>query len=521
MAEGGARLVVVGGGTAGWIAALMLQRHAASADMALDIVVVESSRIPTIGVGEGTTAVFRQVLMDLGIDETDFVRRTGATVKFGIRHKDWRRKGHCYDGPIDDPNLLALSRQFMPGEQQSMLHIYAVSTGRSVADIHLFGELMQRRKSPFGLDGDELVPAGPFQHAFHFDQAKVGAYLREITAGVQLIDAEVADLRRDAETGTIEALVMTDGTELAGDFFVDCTGFRRKLIGEGMGAKWMSYQDHLPVNRAMPFWLDHDETEDIAPFTLAWAQEAGWMWAVPTRERIGCGYVYSDAFTTPDEAKCEIERALGREIEPRADLRFDSGRLDRAWIGNCLALGLSSSFLEPLEATSIHGTIVQLMLFTRFFFDKAGHADDTMRQRYNDAVSRQLGDFRDFINLHYVGERDEPFWRHARGECMNEATRDMLAFCTENMPRRADFQPFPGDLPHINEQLFYPVLDGLGHLQRTVAKTEMAASPKVRAHARKAVDAHVRDYKKAAGDCLGHRHYLDLVAEGAVSFRWQ
>ncbi len=128
-----------------------------------------------------------------------------------------------------------------------------------------------------------------------------------------------------------------------------------------MGAEWVSYRDILPVNRAMPFWVDLTEGEEIAPCTVAWAQTAGWMWQIPTQGRWGMGYVYSDAHTTPDQAKAEVEAALGYEIHPRNDIRIDAGRQKDVWIGNCVALGLSSSFLEPLEATSIHGTIVQLL----------------------------------------------------------------------------------------------------------------------------------------------------------------
>lgn len=516
------KFVIVGGGTAGWIAALMLQRHAAANDLAIDITVVESSKIPTIGVGEGTTAVFRQVLYELELDEVEFVRATGATIKFGIRHKDWRQKGHSYDGPIDDPNLLAPNPNFTPAEQGSALDIYAVSAGRGVAGTHLFNYLMTQDKSPFGLNRktNELIPSGPFQHAFHFDQARVGAYLREKASGINHVDAEVDGIRKNAETGNIEALVLKDGGEVTGDFFFDCTGFRKKLIGEGMGAKWVSYAATLPVNRAMPFWLDHDESKDIAPVTLAWAQKAGWMWSIPTRERIGCGYVYSDEFTTPERAKAEIEEVLGHEIEPRNDIRFDGGRLDRVWIGNCLALGLSSSFLEPLEATSIHGTIVQMMLFTKYHAKDAATADDRARENFNAAVEQQLDDFRTFINIHYAGGRDEPFWQHVRQNCMHETAREMLDHWSRNMPRRPDFRAFPGDLPHINEQLYYPVLDGLGILDRKVAKADLAEKPKIRAHARKVSEAMIRDFRVAANKCIGHREYLDLVAEDAVSFSW-
>lgn len=516
------KFVIVGGGTAGWIAALMLQRHAAAENLQVDVTVVESSKIPTIGVGEGTTAVFRQILYELKLDEVEFVRKTGATIKFGIRHKDWRRKGHQYDGPIDDPNLLAPNPAFSPMEQASALDVYAVSVGRGVAGTHLFDHLMAREKSPFGLDKktNQLIPSGPFQHAFHFDQARVGAYLREKAQGINNVDAEVEDVRRDGISGDIQALKLKEGGEIEGDFFFDCTGFRKKLIAGCMGAKWVSYSATLPVNRAMPFWLDHDESKDIAPLTLAWAQSAGWMWSIPTRDRIGCGYVYSDEFITPEEAQAEIEEALGHKIEPRNDLKFDGGRIDRAWIGNCLALGLSSSFLEPLEATSIHGTIVQLMLFTKYHMKTAAIADDQARDNYNRAVEQQLDDFRTFINIHYTGERGEPFWCHVREHCVHESAREMLEHWSANMPRRTDFRAFPGDLPHINEQLYYPVLDGLGHLSQSVAKADMANRPKVRSHARKVTDTMISDFRKAAFKCIGHREYLDLVAEDAVSFSW-
>ena len=500
----------------------MMQRHAAANNLPIDITVVESSKIPTIGVGEGTTAVFRQILYELNLDEVEFVRETGATIKFGIRHRDWRRKGYTYDGPIDDPNLLAPNPAFSPAEQASALDIYAVSAGKGVAGTHLFNYLMAKQKSPFGLDPktNALIPSGPFQHAFHFDQSRVGAWLRKKAEGIELIDAEVDATRKNPETGHIEALILKGGEQIEGDFFFDCSGFRKKLIGESMGAKWVSYAATLPVNRAMPFWIEHDEKEDIAPLTLAWAQKAGWMWSIPTQERIGCGYVYSDEFTTPDEAKAEIEQALGFEIEPRNDIRFDGGRLDRAWIGNCLALGLSSSFLEPLEATSIHGTIVQLMLFTKFHMKDAADADDTARQNFNRAVEQQLDDFRTFINIHYAGERDEPFWQHVRRNCMHEKARELLALWADHMPRRTDFPAFPGDLPHINEQLYYPVLDGLGHLDRKVAKDDLSARPKVRAHARKATEAMTSDFRRAANKCIGHREYLQKVAEGSVTFSW-
>jgi glycine/D-amino acid oxidase-like deaminating enzyme len=502
--------VIVGGGTAGWIAALMLQDSAKRASMPMKITVIESSKIPVIGVGEGTTAVFRILLKHFGFDEFEFIRETGATIKFGIRHRDWRRVGHSYDGPIDDPASVVARPQ---GASSSFLDIYSVAAGRSVTEPHLFAYLLDGHKSPYALKADGgLIAAGPFHYAYHFDQALVGKYLRKKSSGINMLDAQVVGARRDADTGDITGLVLDEGAELEGNFFIDCTGFRKRLIVNEMGAKWISYAKELPVNRAMPFWLDLKEGEEIAPYTLAWAQKAGWLWSIPTQQRYGMGYVYSDNFLQPDDAQREIETALGHPIQPRNDIRFEIGRLDNSWIGNCLALGLSSSFLEPLEATSIHGTIVQMMIFSQFHLKHPAKMTDADRAAYNDAAARQLDDFRRFINLHYVSERrDTPFWRHVADTCILPETHARLAQWSKKMPRSEDFVRLPGSFPHVEEQLHYPVLDGLGLLSRDVAKAEMDAMPQARKTASAAAESLSAEYKAAARQTLGHRAFLAFL----------
>ena len=495
------RLVIVGGGTAGWLGALMVQQAITTQKLNMSVVVVESSKIPTIGVGEGTTAVFRQMLKLFGFDEFEFLRETQATIKFGIRHKDWRRLGHHYDGPIDDPHLVVAPAGAQP---QSTIDIFSCAAGRRLADTHLFAYLLDQQKAPFArkVDGG-LVPLGPYHHAYHFDQALAGQYLRRKAKGVEIIDAQVSGAKRDAITGDITALI-SDVGDIAGDFFIDCTGFRRALISGVMEGDWVSYRDVLPLNRAMPFWLDIKDGEELSPFTTAWAQKAGWLWMIPTQARIGCGYVYSDAFTTPDQAKAEIESVLGRKIEPRNDIKIDAGRQREAWIGNCLALGLASSFLEPLEATSIHGTIVQMMVFTRFHLKTLEG-----RNAYNDFAARQVDDFRDFINLHYVSERrDTPFWTAVAADFISPATKARLALWNGKMPAYADFTPLPGGFAHTEQQLYYPVLDGLGLLNRKVAQKLMDAHPDLKNSGRAAADSLTAEYRAAAPQALGHREFL-------------
>ncbi len=492
-------IVIVGGGTAGWLAAMMLSDDASRLNTGTRVTVIESSKIGVIGVGEGSTAVFRQMLRRFKLDEEEFLRETGATVKFGIRHKDWRRVGHTYDGPIDDPHLVA------PGVK---LDEYAVAAGRPVAEAHLFQHLLWKDRAPVAQKDGRRIPAGPFHYAYHFDQALVGAWLRKKAKGINVIDDQVTGVEKGE--GGITALTLESGQRVEGDFFLDCTGFRRRLINE-LGAEWISYRDVLPVNRAMPFWVDLKEGEEISPCTLAWAQGSGWMWWIPTQGRYGAGYVYSDAHTTPEQAKAEIEKALGYEIFPRNDIRIDAGRMRDAWIGNCVAVGLSSSFLEPLEATSIHGTIVQMMMLSAWIGTPDG------RDRYNAATGQQVDDFRDFIRLHYVTERrDTPFWRDV-AESHPQVVRDRLALWQTKVPTREDFPRFPPGLEHlglahVQEQLYVPVLDGLGLLNRDAARAEMAKDPKARDKARQTHQSLVSEYTRAASQCLPHRAWLQSLA---------
>ena len=490
-------VVIAGGGTAGWLAALILQDVIRRDKRETRLTVVESSKIGTIGVGEGTTAVFRQMLQHLRLDEEAFLRDTGATIKYGIRHRDWRRLCHHYDGPIDDPGQIA-----GPG-----LDLYAVASGRSVGEAHLFQHLIERARAPVAQVAGRTVPAGPFQHAFHVDQALVGKWLRTQAKGVDLIDDQITGVTT-AEDG-IASIALEGGASVTGDLFLDCTGFRRVLIS-ALGSEWVDYAASLPVNRAMPFWIDLTPDREIPPYTLAWAQKAGWMWQIPTQERLGCGYVYSDAHLSPDQAKAEIETVLGHPIEPRNDIPIRAGRLKDAWRGNTVALGLSSSFLEPLEATSIHGTIVQLLMLAAML-GKPG-----ARATYNRAVARQVDDFRDFIRLHYMGERrDTAFWQDVADSHPPHLV-DRVALWRTRLPERADFEPLPMRLPHVEEQLHIPVLDGLGLLDRASAKNALSRTPERRAALRKTHGKLTAEYRRAASRCRPHRDYLRALSKEQV-----
>ncbi|RPE71358.1 tryptophan halogenase [Pacificibacter maritimus] len=500
-------IAIVGGGTAGWLAALVLKRAAEKAGQTIRFSVIEAPDIPTVGVGEGSTSVFRQVLLDLGIDESEFLRETGATFKFGIHHKGWRAGGKHFFGPIDDPNALGPVPAGLPA---NWLHHARIASGKSLADAHLFTALMRARKSPFARSatGDPIA-LSPFHHAYHFDQARLGAFLARKAKNIDHIRAQVAGLKRASSTGNITDLIMTDGAALPVDFVIDCTGFRRAIIGE-LQAGWTSYGKFLPLNRAMPFWMEHDPNKDIAPYTTAQAVDAGWIWAIPVQDRMGCGYVFSDAHITPDAAQAEIETKLGKPIEPRGVLSIEPGRLNHAWVNNCVAIGLAQSFLEPLEATSIHGSLVQTLILTRLSFDTLlGPKAAQARIKYNMTVARQVNDFAQFINLHYAGGRtDTAFWTDMTHSGLTGQTQAQLRHWQAHPVTRADFQPFAGNLPHVEEQLYAPVLAGLGKLPAACAKQVFANHPRLKAQARKTLMQLDREFKSAALRALGHRAYL-------------
>lgn len=463
-------VTILGAGTAGWISAYILSDFFFTNKQNVKVTIVDPSSIPIIGVGEGTTGIFYDFLKRYNLDELDFLRETKATLKFGIVHKDWKELNHQYYGPIDDPHLLASKKD---PEDFEYLNVYAVAAGRSVADVHLHTKLMETNKVPFNLENSRPDLKSPFFYAYHFDNHLVGNYLRKRSKNIEILD-EVYTHASLNKNGEIEKLHFESGKEIETDLVLDCTGFRKLLINKLYNVGWKSYQKNLPVNRAMPFFLKLDE-KNISNYTLAWAQKNGWMWQIPTQERIGSGYVYCDDFTSPEEAKIEIEKVLGHEIEPRNDIKFTSGRIEKSWVKNCIAIGLASGFLEPLEATSIHSTLIQMILFaTDYLKEEMDFNNEKIMDEFNERVGRQFDDFMIFLNTHYVSNReDSDFWKFVKNDCIHEDTINLINKWKNQLPRMSDFDLYLSGLPHVQSQLYYPVLDGLGLLQKDIAREEM------------------------------------------------
>jgi flavin-dependent dehydrogenase len=389
-------IVIVGGGTAGWIAAYYISKSQPNTHI---ITVIESSKLGIIGAGEGSTGALLEILngshFNFKVDINQFLKETDGTIKMGILHKNWTGDNSSYFAPLDGTNsAFHFDDNFFK---------YA---------FYKFGKEKMHVGSNIGKDFSKHKWNQPT--AFHFDGHKVGKFFKKICDAdrIKHIDDVVTEINHD-ENKNIISLNLDNGHQIYGDLFIDCTGFARVLM-KSIDVGWNSYKEYLPVNSAMPFLLDYEPGEKPLPLTTATALSSGWMWDIPLQTRRGCGYVFDDNFISHEEAQKEVENYLGKKIKPIKWIKFESGRSETFWKNNVLCLGLASTFLEPLEATSIHTTIVQLLMFVRecLLKDKDKTLTEYNRHSYNEKTKRLYDLTMDFISFHYQGNRnDSEFWK--------------------------------------------------------------------------------------------------------------
>ncbi len=401
------KLVIVGGGTAGWIAAAAFARLMGRT---LEIELVESESIGTVGVGEATIPQIIRLNTILGLDEFDFVKRTNGTFKLGIEFVDWGRIGTSYLHTFGDAGMSLASVPFhhywkRAAEAGSSSDLWHYSLHRLAADQAKFGKL----------DRVGNTPMTGLAYAYHFDASLYAAYLRAYSEskGVTRTEGIVSAVSRDGESGNITSITLDDQREVAGDFFIDCTGFRALLLGQELGVEYQDWSKWLPCNRAQA--VPSERLETIVPYTRATAKQAGWQWRIPLQHRTGNGHVYCGAFISDDEAG-EVLLA-GLDTKPLADprpIRFTTGRREQFWSHNCAAIGLSSGFLEPLESTSIH--LIQSHVSRLIQLFPSSHNSHSEREEYNRRCAAEFEQIRDFLILHYhQTERDDSeFWNYCR-----------------------------------------------------------------------------------------------------------
>jgi tryptophan 6-halogenase len=412
-------VVILGGGTAGWMAAAYLAKHLQGT---AQITLMESPAIKKIGVGEATIPNLQKVFFDyLGIPELEWMSECNAAFKMSVRFVNWRTPGpgmaeprsmagtpdHFYHpfGLLPDCDQIPLSHYWF-------LKRYQGQTSEPY-DYACFREppLMDAARAPLLLDGTSLI-----RHAWHFDARLVADYLQRFATtrlGVERVEDKLADVLLD-ERGFIRALRAESGRELPGDLFIDCSGFRGLLINRAMQEPFIDMNDHLLCDSAVACPVPNDDERlGVEPFTSAIAMRAGWVWKTPLLGRFGTGYVYSSQFAGQDEAIADFCRLWGLDPDRTMlnKIRFRVGRNRRAWVRNCVGIGLSSCFLEPLESSGIYFIYAALYQLAKHFPDK--RFEPVLTDRFNREIDTMFDDTRDFIQAHFcLSPRDDtPFWR--------------------------------------------------------------------------------------------------------------
>jgi tryptophan halogenase len=431
------RILIVGGGTAGWMTAALLGKLF---EGLYEITLIESEEIGTVGVGEATIPAIKKYNELLELDENDFLRRTQGSFKLGIEFVDWAHKGDAYFhsfGVIgQDLGWLRCHHYWLKMRAQGRaadFSAYSINSMAARANKFL-------RADPKMADS----PIGHIAHAFQFDAGLYAKYLRGYAEarGVVRREGKVVDVALRGEDGFVEAVTMADGETIAADLFIDCSGFRGLIIEQAMRTGYENWAHWLPCDRAIA--VPCARTEPFTPYTRATARGAGWQWRIPLQHRTGNGHVYASAHISDEEAERQLLASLdGAQLAEPNRLRFTAGKRKRIWNRNCVAIGLASGFLEPLESTSIHLIQSSVIRLVRMLPD--GGFDPATIAEFNRQTDFEYERIRDFIILHYKATTrdDTPFWRH----CRDMAVPDTLQ-------RKIDLFAANGRIFREDEELF-------------------------------------------------------------------
>jgi tryptophan halogenase len=442
-------ILVAGAGTAGFVAALILKKK-----LNIQVDIVHSKSIGIIGVGEGSTEHWREFMDFVGINQQDLIRECDATYKCGIMFENWGEKNYLHS--VAPP----FNKKFAQ---------YSYVYGRQIANNSSFvaSEISKNNNAnPWFLENPKEFPF----NQFHFNTNKLNAYLTKLAkeAGINIIEDEITDVILDKD-GSIQSITGEKQTYTY-DFYIDSTGFKRPLISK-LGAKWVSYGKYLKMKSAIVFPTPDEDNYNI--WTLSRAMDYGWLFRIPTWGRYGNGYIFDSDYITAEQAKEEVEKYFGRPIEVGKQINFDPGALDNVWIKNCCAIGLSASFIEPLEASSIGTSIQQAFILMH----RLANYDQNVIDNYNKAVTEILENIRDFVILHYQTKKtNTEFWKDCAKLEIPESLKSKLAVWKNKLPIQEDFSNLTSYVLFTAAN-FILVMDGLDLFDRDAIRKEYESNP--------------------------------------------
>jgi tryptophan 7-halogenase len=412
-------IVILGGGSAGWMTAAALSSLVDS--KSVSITLVESDQIGTVGVGEATIPDILNFNRLLGISEDAFMKATHATFKLGIEFIDWGRKGDAYIHPFGSHGVDMNGFDF----HQYWLRSRADGNPHPIDDYSICA--VAARQGRFDLPGGTNSPRAHIRYAYHFDATLYARYLRDYAEqrGVRRVEGKVEEVIQDPQSGNITALRLDNTQVISGELFFDCTGFSALLIGKTLGVGYNDWSHWLPCDTAQAVACTH--AGPLLPYTRSTARPSGWQWRIPTQSRTGNGHIYSRAFMSDDEAISILLANLdGEALGSPRQIRFTAGHRQAFWKNNCIAIGLSAGFLEPLESTSIYLIQEGISRFVALFPDAS--LPGVIRDEYNRHMRTEFEQVRDFIILHYCAtERDDtPFWNYCRTMSIPDSLRHKI-----------------------------------------------------------------------------------------------
>lgn len=438
--------VVLGGGTAGWFTALFLRKLFPTSNVTM----IQGESVGIIGVGEGTVPNIIPFLQSIDIDPLDLITNTKGSIKNGISFENWNGDGKKYFHAFKD----------------SICDFYIPNVfGTGCEDYYL--KHLIKEKLPFDeyqyatkLAYSNKVDLDRQKYALHFDARLISEYLEKVgkQRNISIITGDYTNCDVN-EVGNIKTINLKNNQSVNCDFVFDCSGFARLLIGKHFKDKWISYSDHLPMKKGMPFWLESED--EIQPYTSAIAMQSGWMWKIPLQHRIGAGYIFDSDFINEDQAINEAEIFFGQKIKVNKIIPFDAGRFEHVWIKNCMAVGLSSSFIEPLEATSLFLTIQQLETFKQFLNEIDSPKKSSIKL-FNEIIGNNMDDTLSFVYLHYITKRtDSEFWKNfKKNYTVPKKLKDKLELIKENNLRYFDTSDIK-TTGNFNQYSYLQIINGL------------------------------------------------------------
>ncbi|MCX7218068.1 MAG: tryptophan 7-halogenase [Burkholderiales bacterium] len=442
-------IVIVGGGTAGWMAANFFAQQWSHHGTKISL--IESSDIGIIGVGEGSTPYLRQFFQQLDIPESEWMPACNASYKCGIRFPRWSSVSGYeeYVHPFFNQEDFTIGSEFFIN---ACLRRRGSEVAANPQDFFIAAELARQRKAPIYLPrSDQQAPPGT-DYAYHFDAGLLGKFLKSHAEklGIQHHIGTVAQVQRH-ENGDIARLLMQDGFSLNADFFVDCSGFKGLLINETLGEPFISYRDNLMNDRAVAIPSDLVEQDDIPSETISTALNYGWAWKIPLSNRYGNGYVYASSFISEEQAEQELRVHLGKAVlnKEARHLKMRVGRVEQHWRNNCLAIGLSQGFIEPLEATAL--MLIQFSVSNFIALMEKGNFSRDYQAQFNHRINQMFEGVRDYVVAHYQlnTRQDTDYWRANRE---NTHISDRLASILEVWDQGGDFE---AELTRHGENLMY------------------------------------------------------------------